>query len=104
MVQPLLQIKLRWTFAIVSIGYGDGYPRAFPKQNYVAVNGQPTRVIGRVAVDMIAIDATGLKINLGTEVELWGQKPFSGRCSRSQWHYWLWCFCRLSARPVRKLK
>ncbi len=46
--------------AIVSIGYGDGYPRAFPKQNYVHVNGQASRVIGRVAMDMIAIDVTRL--------------------------------------------
>jgi len=42
--------------AIVSIGYGDGYPRAYIKQNYVAVNGRLTRVIGRVSMDMIASD------------------------------------------------
>ena len=65
------------TLAIVSIGYGDGYPRAFPKQNYVAINGQQTRVIGRVAMDMIAIDATDLNLQLGTEVELWGKTTWS---------------------------
>jgi alanine racemase len=49
--------------AIVSIGYGDGYPRAYIKQNYVAVNGRLTRVIGRVSMDMIAIDVTGLNVS-----------------------------------------
>jgi len=90
--------------AIVSIGYGDGYPRAFPKQNYVAVNGQPTRVIGRVAMDMIAIDATGLKINLGTEVELWGKNRLVDDVAEANGTIGYELLCRLSARPVRKLK
>ena len=59
--------------AIVSIGYGDGYPRAFPKQNFVAINGQKVALVGRVAMDMIAIDVTGLNAPIGTKVELWGQ-------------------------------
>ncbi|OTG88435.1 alanine racemase [Acinetobacter sp. ANC 3813] len=90
--------------AIVSIGYGDGYPRAFPKQNYVAINGQQTRVIGRVAMDMIAIDATGLNLTLGTEVELWGKNRLVDDVAEANGTIGYELLCRLSARPARKLK
>lgn len=88
--------------AIVSIGYGDGYPRAFPKQNYVAINGQPTRVIGRVAMDMIAIDVTGLDAALGTEVELWGKNRLVDDVADANGTIGYELLCRMSARPVRK--
>jgi alanine racemase len=91
------------TLAIVSIGYGDGYPRAFPKQNYVAINGQQTRVIGRVAMDMIAIDATDLNLQLGTEVELWGKTRLVDDVAEANGTIGYELLCRMSARPVRKL-
>ncbi|NNP73770.1 alanine racemase [Acinetobacter defluvii] len=88
--------------AIVSIGYGDGYPRAFPKQNYVAINAKPTRVIGRVAMDMIAIDVTGLDAALGTEVELWGKHRLVDDVADANGTIGYELLCRMSARPVRK--
>ena len=91
------------TLAIVSIGYGDGYPRAFPKQNYVAINGQTVAVIGRVAMDMIAIDVTGLNVKLGTEVELWGKNRFVDDVATANGTIGYELLCRMSNRPVRKL-
>ncbi|AXY61776.1 alanine racemase [Acinetobacter sp. WCHAc010052] len=88
--------------AIVSIGYGDGYPRAFPKQNYVAINGQPTPVIGRVAMDMIAIDVTGLNAPLGTEVELWGKDRLVDDVAEANGTIGYELLCRMSNRPARK--
>lgn len=88
--------------AIVSIGYGDGYPRAFPKQNYVSINGQATRVIGRVAMDMIAIDVTGMDAPLGTEVELWGKNRLVDEVAEANGTIGYELLCRLSARPIRK--
>ncbi|MFW1875256.1 alanine racemase C-terminal domain-containing protein, partial [Acinetobacter baumannii] len=32
--------------AIVSIGYGDGYPRSYVKQNFVAIDGKLCPVVG----------------------------------------------------------
>ena len=53
--------------AIVSIGYGDGYPRAYIKPNFVAIDSTIVPFIGRVIMDMIAIDVTGLHdVELGT--------------------------------------
>ena len=90
--------------AIVSIGYGDGYPRTFPKQNYVTINGQATRVIGRVAMDMIAIDNTDLNAPLGTVVELWGKDRLVDDVAEANGTIGYELLCRMSARPLRKLK
>ena len=90
--------------AIVSIGYGDGYPRAFPKQNYVTINGQATLVIGRVAMDMIAIDNTDLNAPLGTVVELWGKDRLVDDVAEANGTIGYELLCRMSARPLRKLK
>ena len=87
--------------AIVSIGYGDGYPRAFPKQNYVAIKGQQTRVIGRVAMDMIAIDVTDLNVLLGTRVELWGKDRLVDEVAEANGTIGYELLCRLSNRPKR---
>ena len=73
------------------------------KQSYVAINGQQTRVIGRVAMDMIAIDATGLNLELGTEVELWGKSRLVDDVAEANGTIGYELLCRMSARPVRKL-
>ncbi len=88
--------------AIVSIGYGDGYPRAFFKQNYVAINGQKVPVVGRVAMDMIAIDVTDLNAQLGTQVELWGKHRLVDDVAEANGTIGYELLCRLSNRPIRK--
>lgn len=88
--------------AIVSIGYGDGYPRAFPMQNFVAIQGRLTPIVGRVAMDMIAIDVTGLMVELGTEVELWGKHRWVDDVAKANGTIGYELLCRLSNRPKRK--
>ncbi|WP_028469184.1 alanine racemase [Neptunomonas japonica] len=57
----------------VAIGYGDGYSRHAGTGTPVIVNGQRTKIIGRVSMDMCAIDLTGLtNVDVGSKVELWG--------------------------------
>lgn len=94
--------KNEMDIAIVSIGYGDGYPRAFPQQNYVSINGQMTAIIGRVAMDMIAIDVTGLDAPLGTVVELWGKDRLVDDVAAANGTIGYELLCRMSARPIRK--
>ena len=53
-------------------GYGDGYPRAAPAGTPVQVNGQPAQVIGRVSMDLMAIDLRGVDARVGDPVILWG--------------------------------
>jgi alanine racemase len=58
---------------IVACGYADGYPRHAPTGTPVAVGGQMSRTIGRVSMDMLAVDLTDLpEAAIGTPVTLWG--------------------------------
>jgi len=60
--------------ATVTIGYGDGYPRAAANGTPVLVNGQRASLAGRVSMDMITVDVTDLpEVNIGDEVVLWGK-------------------------------
>ena len=61
-------------FAIVGIGYGDGYPRHAKNGTPVLVNGHVCTLIGRVAMDMLAIDIRSYPVaKIGDEVVLWGK-------------------------------
>jgi alanine racemase len=58
---------------IVACGYADGYPRHCPTGTPVLVQGRRTRTLGRVSMDMIAVDLTELpEAGFGSEVTLWG--------------------------------
>jgi alanine racemase len=59
---------------IVSIGYGDGYPRYAKSGTPVLVNGRKVRLIGRVSMDMLALDlSTAAEVKIGDPVTLWGE-------------------------------
>lgn len=59
---------------IAAIGYGDGYPRHAPSGTPVLVDGKMAALVGRVSMDMLAIDLSGHdKANVGTPVTLWGE-------------------------------
>ena len=59
---------------VVACGYADGYPRHCDTGTPVLVNGVRTRTIGRVSMDMLAVDLTPVPgAGLGAEVTLWGR-------------------------------
>lgn len=61
-------------YGIAAIGYGDGYPRHAPSGTTVLVNGQRTPLIGRVSMDMVAVDLRAQpKAKAGDAVVLWGR-------------------------------
>jgi alanine racemase len=61
------------TIAIVAAGYGDGLPRGLPGGTPVLVNGTRAPLVGRVSMDMIAVDVTGFSpVQVGTPATLWG--------------------------------
>ena len=43
------------------MGYGDGYPRSLSNKGYVLIRGQKAPIIGRVCMDQMMVDITGLK-------------------------------------------
>ncbi len=58
---------------IVACGYADGYPRLCTTGAPVLVEGVRTRLIGRVSMDMIAVDLTPVpQAGFGSEVTMWG--------------------------------
>ncbi len=58
--------------AAVAIGYGDGYPRSAKNGTPVLIRGQHRPIAGRVSMDMITVDVTGMDVALGDKVTLWG--------------------------------
>ncbi|MGI3129149.1 alanine racemase [Halopseudomonas pachastrellae] len=58
---------------VVAMGYADGYPRHAKDGTPVLVDGKRTTLIGRVSMDMLTVDLTGLPgSGLGSAVTLWG--------------------------------
>ncbi len=70
---------------IVACGYADGYPRHAPGHTEagapVLVRGERTRLVGRVSMDMLAVDLTPVEqsntaCQIGDEVVLWGRSQY----------------------------
>ena len=60
---------------IVPIGYGDGYLRALSNKMDVLVSGKRVPIRGRVCMDQIMVDLTGIpEANIGTEVVIYGSQ------------------------------
>lgn len=59
---------------IVACGYADGYPRHAETGTPISVMGQRTRTLGRVSMDMLAVDLSELaNAGVGSPVTLWGE-------------------------------
>ncbi len=57
----------------VACGYADGYPRHAPTGTPILVGGVRTRTLGRVSMDMLSVDLTGIPgAGVGMPVVLWG--------------------------------
>jgi alanine racemase len=63
----------RMRIGLVAMGYADGYPRSAGTSSPVLVGGRQSRVLGRVSMDMLAVDITELpQCGIGSVVEFWG--------------------------------
>ena len=68
------QANRRTKIGILPIGYGDGYPLNLSNCGKVSINGRLASVIGKISMDMMAVDLTNLrKISYKDEVILWGK-------------------------------
>lgn len=58
---------------VAAIGYADGYPRSAKDGTPVFINGGIARLAGRVSMDMITVDLTGIENpKIGDRLELFG--------------------------------
>ncbi len=61
---------------VVACGYADGYPRHAPTGTPVLVDGVRTRLVGRVSMDMVAVDLAPVpEAGIGSLATLWGSTP-----------------------------
>ncbi len=61
--------------ATVTAGYADGYPRRLSGKGYVIINGMAAPIIGRICMDQMVIDITGIHdVCEGDEVILFGKQ------------------------------
>ena len=51
--------------AVLNIGYADGYPRLFSNVGRVRADDAWLPVVGRVSMDLVAVDATGVDVTEG---------------------------------------
>ncbi|MFN3930952.1 MAG: alanine racemase [Brevundimonas sp.] len=58
--------------ATVAAGYADGVLRSYSPRGAVAVAGTLRSIVGRVSMDVCAVDVTGLDVAVGDRVELFG--------------------------------
>jgi alanine racemase len=87
---------------IVACGYADGYPRHAPTGTPVLVGGKRARTVGRVAMDMLFADLTGIaEAAVGSPVILWGEGLSADEVAASAGTVSYELLCALSARvPV----
>ena len=83
------------------MGYADGYPRHAPDGTPVAVDGQRTRLIGRVSMDMLTVDLTDLpSAGVGSAVELWGTQVLASEVASLADSIPYQLFCNVRRAPL----
>jgi alanine racemase len=62
------------TIATIPAGYADGLDTRLSGRGHVLVGGQRAPIVGAVSMDMLAIDATGIRVDPGDEVVFLGEQ------------------------------
>ncbi|PWY57417.1 alanine racemase [Legionella qingyii] len=84
---------------IVAAGYGDGYPRHIAANTPVWVQGKEVPIVGRVSMDMLAVDLTDhSEVKPGAPVELWGTHILVERVAKAAGTSGYELLCQISER------
>ncbi len=60
--------------ATIPVGFADGYSRKLSNKGIVCINGKPAPIVGRVCMDQMMADVTGIEgVERGSRVELLGE-------------------------------
>lgn len=59
--------KRKTELALVRVGYGDGYSRLLSNQGQILIHGIKARIVGRISMDLIAVDVTDVIKKLGKQ-------------------------------------
>lgn len=66
------QVMRDTLIATLPVGYWDGYDRGLSNKSAVLIHGQPVPVLGRIAMNLMMVDATTLNVQVGDEATLLG--------------------------------
>jgi alanine racemase len=87
---------------IIPVGYGDGYPRHIAKNTPVWIESSEVPIIGRVSMDMMAVDLTDHETaEIGSPVELWGTRILVERIAQSAGTIGYELLCQVTERVRR---
>jgi alanine racemase len=89
------------TLATVGLGYADGYLRAASNRAQAFVGGQKRPIVGRVSMDLIVVDVTGLSVSPGDEIEFLGPNMTLAEAARAMGTIDYEILTRLGARLER---
>lgn len=62
------QADKKMKVATIALGYADGYDRLFSNKGEMKINGKVAKVIGRVCMDQLMLDVTGIDCSIGDKV------------------------------------
>jgi alanine racemase len=89
----------------VSCGYADGYPRHAPSGTPLLVDGRRAALVGRVSMDMLAVDLTDLtEAQVGAAVQLWGAQLPIDEVARAAGTIGYELLTKVTARVPRRYK
>ncbi len=89
----------RMRIGVVACGYADGYPRHAPDGTPVLVAGRRARTAGRVSMDMLTVDLSGVpEAAVGAPVTLWGEGLSADEVATAAGTISYELLCRLAAR------
>jgi len=89
---------------IVDCGYADSHPRLAPTGTPVAVAGVRTRTVGRVSMDMLAVDIDAIpQAQVGSPVQLWGDVVGVDEVAAAAGTIGYDLLCAVTARVRRKV-
>lgn len=60
------------TLATVGLGYADGFLRSASNRGKAFVAGEKRPIVGRISMDLIVVDVTGLSVSPGDDIEFLG--------------------------------
>lgn len=91
--------------ATITCGYADGYPRELSNKGIVIINDVKCKIVGRICMDQMLVDVSGVEVKVDDEVILVGQS--TSQCILME-DLASWCntitndlFCRISTRVER---
>lgn len=89
------------TIAVLSAGYGDGYPRSVTNNTFVYINGEKCQIIGVISMDSMTVLVSGVTLKVGDLVELWGENIAIEDVASAANTIAYELLCKLSSRVVR---